>query len=581
MSSYQTTIDKLTRSLLSQQQHNEQHAYWVGRLSSSALSTGLACLALAVCGEEKQTIKSGVDYLINQQCDDGSWGDTDNSPGNISTTLLVWSALRFIDDADAGECIKKAEMWISNEVGSLDASEIVQHIEDRYGKDRTFAVPILMACCIAGCFGSGSSAWRYVRQLPFELAAFPQQLYALLQLPVVSYALPALIAIGIARHKNAGTLVFPLRWMRGLLIKRCMRKLKSIQPENGGFLEATPLTAFVCMALVKAGYQEHSVVHQARAFLLNSQRSDGSWPIDTNLSTWVSSLSIHAFNEEQLSANSEKINQWYSDQQYTEVHPYTGAKPGGWAWTNLPGAVPDADDTSGALLALAKIKQDNLSQAERGLEWLMQLQNKDGGMPTFCRGWGTLPFDKSCADISAHALRAMAAWYPRCRKDLKKRVRRAMERLRNYLQADKGAYGTWLPLWFGNQADPKHENRIFGTARVLLAVKHLEAVPEKSYAYLLTAQNEDGSWGADKGVAGTVEETALAIEALSLYSGEYLKLDIALDRGVEWLCAQWDQTPEPQPIGLYFASLWYYEDLYPLCFSLAALRAYKQRKESS
>ena len=41
-----------------------------------------------------------------------------------------------------------------------------------------------------------------------------------------------------------------------------------------------------------------------------------------------------------------------------------------------------------------------------GLKWLLGLQNSDGGIPTFCRGWGTLPFDRSSPDLTAHAIRA-------------------------------------------------------------------------------------------------------------------------------------------------------------------------------
>src|SRR5438046_6015338 len=45
-----------------------------------------------------------------------------------------------------------------------------------------------------------------------------------------------------------------------------------------------------------------------------------------------------------------------------------------------------------------------------GLAWLQNLQNSDGGWPTFCRGWGKLPFDRSGTDLTAHALRALRAW---------------------------------------------------------------------------------------------------------------------------------------------------------------------------
>ncbi len=40
-----------------------------------------------------------------------------------------------------------------------------------------------------------------------------------------------------------------------------------------------------------------------------------------------------------------------------------------------------------------------LQAARAGLIWLLALQNRDGGWPTFCRGWGVLPFDRSGADL--------------------------------------------------------------------------------------------------------------------------------------------------------------------------------------
>jgi hypothetical protein len=47
------------------------------------------------------------------------------------------------------------------------------------------------------------------------------------------------------------------------------------------------------------------------------------------------------------------------------------------------------------------------------VRWLLDLQNGDGGIPTFCRGWGALPFDRSAPDLTAHALRASKK---RCRE---------------------------------------------------------------------------------------------------------------------------------------------------------------------
>ncbi|MEZ6048429.1 MAG: hypothetical protein R3C11_23225 [Planctomycetaceae bacterium] len=80
-------------------------------------------------------------------------------------------------------------------------------------------------------------------------------------------------------------------------------------------------------------------------FLLDSVREDGSWPIDTNLATWVTTLAVNGLEGDVPEESAEAILKFLLDQQYRTVHPYTNADPGGWAWTDLTGGVPDADDT--------------------------------------------------------------------------------------------------------------------------------------------------------------------------------------------------------------------------------------------
>src|SRR5262249_55081975 len=159
---------------------------------------------------------------------------------------------------------------------------------------------------------------------------------------------------------------------------------------SGGFLEATPLTSFVAMSLVGAGNLDHPVVRQGIEFLIRSVRADGSWPIDTNLATWVTTLAVNALGTEgnidrSLSRQeSGRIRDWLGAQQYRQIHPYTDAAPGGWAWTDLTGGVPDADDAPGALVALWRLAGPGGSdKAQAGVKWLLDLQNSDGGMPTF------------------------------------------------------------------------------------------------------------------------------------------------------------------------------------------------------
>ena len=159
-------------------------------------------------------------------------------------------------------------------------------VVSRYGKDKTFSVPILMLCSLCGTLGE--KPWRHVIALPFELAALPRTWFGAIGLPVVSYALPALIAIGHVRFQKAPPAWWnPLRWLRALAWKRVRPMLQTLQPSTGGYLEATPLTSFVTMALAGAGDLDHPCLPLAVEFLRRSMREDGSWPIDTNLAKFI------------------------------------------------------------------------------------------------------------------------------------------------------------------------------------------------------------------------------------------------------------------------------------------------------
>ena len=546
--------------------------FWTGELSSSALSTATAVTALATVDRAANAalIARGLRWLAENQNVDGGWGDTTRSKSNISTTALCWAAFGAARaDEDFRNTIEKAQQWIG------ERATLPQRIAARYGKDRTFSVPILMTLALAGRI-----EWRLVPKLPFELAAVSHRLWGLLRLPVVSYALPALIAIGQVIHYHAPARNPLTRLLRALTKKKTLRVLEAIQPVNGGFLEATPLTSFVTMSLAAMGLCEHVVARKGVEFLAASQRTDGSWAIDTNLATWTTTLAIKALPPRTLSPEQRlTLREWLLGQQWRAEHPYTHAAPGGWAWTDLPGGVPDADDTPGALLALTRLGAvDEITQAAgcAGVHWLLGLQNSDGGIPTFCRGWGALPFDRSSPDLTAHTLRAWNAWRTLVAADDRPRLARATARALAFLKKTQRADGSWVPLWFGNEHAPDDENPLYGTAMVVSALREVAEADEpgaallarRGAAWIASAQNDDGGWGGVRGVVSSTEETALAVEALA--GTEHVG---AFQRGVEWLVTRVESGAwrEPSPIGFYFAKLWYHEKLYPLVWTTAAL----------
>jgi squalene-hopene/tetraprenyl-beta-curcumene cyclase len=109
---------------------------------------------------------------------------------------------------------------------------------------------------------------------------------------------------------------------------------------------------------------------------------------------------------------------------------------------------------------------------------------------------------------------------------------------------------------------------------VLAAYRDLDMMnaepARRGVAWLLAAQNADGGWGGTAGVPSSIEETALAVEVL-LDAGP--EAAVAVNKGLAWLVQQVEAggLNQPTPIGFYFAKLWYFEKLYPVIFTVAAL----------
>jgi squalene-hopene/tetraprenyl-beta-curcumene cyclase len=586
--------DRLARTLAASRAfllgQRVEAGHWRGELSGSALATAVAAVALHQADgvAHRVAIARALDWLVAHANADGGWGDSPDSPSNLSTTLLCWSALAYAEPGvpQAEQAVRAAEAWVTRAGGRLKPGDLAAAVLRAYGGDRTFSAPILTVCALSGRLGA--DPWQYVPQLPFELALLPHRLFRFVRLSVVSYAIPALIAIGLARHRHAPGRSPVVRRLRESVVRPALRILERCQPVHGGYLEAAPLTAFVAMSLAASGLREHPVTAACVRFLLQTVRPDGHWPIDTDLSTWLTTLSLRALSaggdaEAPVSGpEAVALRGWLLGLQTRAVHPFTRAAPGGWSWTSLAGGVPDADDTAGALLALHALggagDSAGRAAARAGLRWLLDLQNGDGGLPTFCRGWGHLPFDRSCPDITAHALRAFDVWRGDADDNLRRRLDKAVAAAMLYLEKVQQSNGSWVPLWFGNQRAAGQLNPAYGTAQVVAALARLtpgrfprqEELAGRGVRWLLAAQNGDGGWGGAGGVPSSIEETALAVAALAAAGDGEAAL-----RGAGWLmrATAGGTRFAAAPIGLYFSSLWYSERLYPVIFTVEALSA--------
>ena len=142
-------------------------------------------------------------------------------------------------------------------------------------------------------------------------------------------------------------------------------------------------------------------------------------------------------------------------------------------------------------------------------------------------------------------------------------------------------------FWFGNQHAADEENPAYGTAKVILALQEpsirelpgVDMMLPRGAQALARMQKPDGSWGGSPTGPSSVEETALAVEALAglleMPGTSMITKSVQNEvrKGIQWLIEQVEAGAwrHPSPIGFYFAKLGYYERLYPIIFTVGAL----------
>jgi len=176
------------------------------------------------------------------------------------------------------------------------------------------------------------------------------------------------------------------------------------------------------------------------------------------------------------------------------------AEPGGWAFEFRNDHYPDVDDTAFVLMALQRVKFPDAPRMEgairRGLQWLLSMQNRDGGWGAFDRDNDrqficNIPFadhnamiDPSTADVTARVLECLGRFgWPAEHPAVRRAVR--------FLVNDQCADGSWFGRW--------GVNYVYGTSGVLRALEtvslHAQDYCQRAVAWLKSVQKPDGSFG--------------------------------------------------------------------------------------
>ncbi len=198
----------------------------------------------------------------------------------------------------------------------------------------------------------------------------------------------------------------------------------------------------------------------------------------------------------------------------------------------------------------------------------------------FVKVWGKLPFDRSSPDISAHSLLAFELWQDALPKELRVKCRRSIHGI--WVGCGRFSHRMVHGLLYGLETKMRRMSVLLFMVRrwrwniCRLPDPLARKLAENGLRYLLDSQNEDGGWGGAPKVASKITLTARALSALASYPESDLK---SMERGFDYLYGMYQSGLlfRPEPIGLYFARLWYSEELYNHTFVLNALKKLKQR----
>ncbi|HEY5622551.1 MAG TPA: squalene--hopene cyclase [Gammaproteobacteria bacterium] len=531
--------------------------FWAGMLESNACMEAEWLLAMHFVGVEHPRQRDLVNTILSEQRPDGSWEIYYDAPqGDINCTVECYAALKAIGMSADAKPLVDARNWILSHGGLSGVRVFTRYWLALIGEWPWERTPNLPPEVIAN-----------PRWFPFNIYNFASWARAtLLPLAVLSARravkpLPAgrgldeLFPEGREKmnyrlprrgHRLSWQRLFLLsdrmiHWYQKLgltvgretAIKACVEWIVRHQDEDGAWGGIQPPWIYSVMALFVENYHvNHPVMKRALAALDRhwSYERNGTLHIQASESpVWDTMLALLAMQDcaRPFTSGMDRALDWLLGMQITDFvgdwgQKVKGVEPGGWPFERANMHYPDVDDTAVALMVLARLDEtrrstDRVGTAiERGKQWILGLQSRNGGWAAFDRDNDKLiiteiPFcdfgealDPPSADVTGHVLEALGLLGLT-------REHPAVERAYRYLRAEQEADGSWVGRWGGNY--------IYGTAAVLPGLAAIGEDMSADYVrraadWIEAHQNDDGGWGEtcasymDESLRGTGPSTA-------------------------------------------------------------------------
>lgn len=615
-----TSLEKASRLIFS---HQFPEGYWWYTLEANeTIGSGFIQLMHFV-GEVDSRIQEGlVHRMFSQQRPDGSWAVFFEGPGDLSTTVECYFALKLAGVSTDHPSLKRARDFILGH-GGLERVRVFTKIHLAL-----FGIVPWSSCPAMPVWLVLLPVWS--RFSIYEFSSWARA--SIVPLLILGEAKPVRnIPFGLdelrantSTEQEDGPKRFPswksffcgldrvlkmlekFPWHPGK--KAAMAKAQAWVREHIARTEDIyPAMAYSVMALSAMGYPNSDpTIQKALDGLKRFRQTGPSGEIHQQCCispNWDTPWAGMALLESGVDPKDPRLLKAARYLISKEVRDFRGdwrmknpsGPAGGWSFEFQNDYFPDIDDTIEAIFFLRRVgipEMEKSGPVDRGLAWLLSMQSDNGGWAAFDKdnvsNWvNKIPFsdhgaclDPPTPDITGRMVELLCG-FGRSHDDpvLRKAV--------SFLQRSQESNGSWRGRW--------GVNYIYGTWCVLQGLRALGedsdlAWIRKAADWLEAVQNQDGGWGESclsdsqntyvpLGIS-VPSQTSWALMGL-IAAGE--KDSPAVRRGIQWLIENQDESggwDEPYFTGTGFPGHFYINyHGYRLYFPLLALGKFNRLKE--
>jgi squalene-hopene/tetraprenyl-beta-curcumene cyclase len=530
-------IDRVTEAIRKTQSYyiSQQHGdgYWWYKLESNVTMNSEYLMLLHFLGlKDEERDKKIVYHILQHQRSDGTWSIHWGGKGDLSTTVEAYFALKLSGFSAHDVHLQKAREFILDK-GGVEVSRVFTKIFlALFGEFDWKAIPsipveinLLPTWFPFNIYKFSSWARFTIVPLSIILERKPVRLIPesirVRELYREPYKVPPITPknLSLLSWKRFFVILdrliktmeaFPVRPLRGKALKNTERWILEHQESSGDWGGIQPAMINSILALVAMGYDlSYEPIRKGLEALERfTIETDEELVLQSCISpvwdTALTSLALLYSGMKRDHPSMEKACRWLTSKQVFQKGDWSikrpDLQPGGWAFEFENNWYPDVDDTAVVLMLLYRyadkefISCENL---EKGLQWILGMQGKDGGWGAFdvdndMRILNQLPFgdleamiDPSTPDLTGRVLELLGLIGYGLSNDT---VQKAVTFLKKKHEED----GSWWGRW--------GVNYLYGTSSVLIGLSSIGEDMSKNYikkatSWLKSIQNPDGGWG--------------------------------------------------------------------------------------